>query len=119
MPLQNSPGGPLVNPEFFADRNASKYELYLKIEEAGYYMGQVKYNNQKIGPQWFGLVSLIGKIRKLPYINFVVIFACIVKVFIFEGLNFESLYFCGILYGIYVSTKHLCKCSTVMQAIEC
>ena len=108
MPLQNSPGGPLVNPEFFADRNVSKYELYLKIEEAGYYMGQVKYNNQKIGPQWFGLVSLIGKIHKLPYINFVVIFACIVKVFIFEGLNFHDLK----VYILWHSVCFLCEYKT-------
>ena len=52
----------MVNPEFFADRDASsKYELYLKVEEAGYYMGHVKYNNQIIGPQWFGIISLTGK----------------------------------------------------------
>ena len=60
--LQSSPEGPLVNPEFFADRDASsKYELYLKVEEAGYYMGRVKYSDQRIGPKWFGLISLTGK----------------------------------------------------------
>ena len=62
MNLQNGPTGPMVNPEFFADQNTtSKYELFLKVEEVGYYVGRVKYSGQIIGPQWFTLISLTGK----------------------------------------------------------
>ena len=69
--LQNNPEGPLVNPEFFAEQEQQQeqgvfceYELYLKVEEPGCYMGHVKYNDQIIGPQWFEIISLTGK--KIP-----------------------------------------------------
>ena len=71
----------MVNPEFFADRDASsKYELYLKVEEAGYYMGHVKYNNQIIGPQWFGIISLTGK-KILLY----VLYVCMCVILLYTG----------------------------------
>jgi len=51
----------MINPEFFADMNvASKYDLFLKVEKVGFYVGRVKYNNERIGPLWFKLISLTG-----------------------------------------------------------
>lgn len=59
----------MVNPEFFADINAAaKYDLCLKVEQVGFYVGRVKYNNERIGPPWFKLISLTGKLSKLLYV---------------------------------------------------
>ena len=61
-------------------------------------MGQVKYNNQNIGPQWFGLISLTGKK-----------YECIIMHVIGFNLNHILTVLCIVDQFFHVSNFHIIK----------
>jgi hypothetical protein len=50
--------GDRINPECVVDKVANLYEILLKVEEVGYYVGCVKYEGCIIGPSSINIISL-------------------------------------------------------------
>lgn len=62
---QDGPQGDVINPECVVDRiSPSHFELLLKVEEEGHYVGCVKYQGQRIGPPSFTIICLTGKLQQ-------------------------------------------------------
>ena len=60
--VQGGPSGELINPECVVDlAGANRYEILLKVEESGHYVGSVKYHGQTIGPPCITIICLSGE----------------------------------------------------------
>ncbi len=58
---QNGPNGEVINPECVVEQvDSSRYDLLLKVEDNGHYVGCVKYQDQRIGPPNFTIICLSG-----------------------------------------------------------
>ena len=53
----------MINPECVVDTSPvpNQYEILLKVEEAGYFVGCVKYEGDIIGPHSINIISLSGE----------------------------------------------------------
>ena len=61
--LQDCVSGDVIEHEFVAYKNDSNcYELLLKVDEEGHYVGCVKYAGNRLGPPYFTILSLSGEI---------------------------------------------------------
>ena len=53
----------MINPECVVDRGGgiNRYEILLKVESPGHYVGCVKYEGAVIGPSSLNIISLCGE----------------------------------------------------------
>ena len=62
LPFQGGVNGEIINPECVIDRvGGNQYEILLKVEQPGHYVGCIKYEGNVIGPQSITIISLSGK----------------------------------------------------------
>ena len=60
--VQGGASGEMINPECVVDEiRSNSYEVLLKVEEPGYYVGCVKYQGSVIGPPSISVISLSGQ----------------------------------------------------------
>lgn len=53
--------GELINPQCISEKqDASVYEVRLKLNERGHYVGCIKYDGRRIGPPSFTIICLSG-----------------------------------------------------------
>ena len=65
---QGGPSGELINPECVVDlAGTNRYEILLKVEEPGHYVGCVKYEGQTIGPPCITIICLSGELVGLLF----------------------------------------------------
>ena len=59
--IQGGSNGEVVDTECVVQQDGpSAYEILLKVEERGHYVGCVKYQGQTIGPPTFTIICLSG-----------------------------------------------------------
>ena len=107
--------GEIIRHEFVAyknDSNSDYYELLLKLDKEGHYVGCVKYNGCRLGPPHFTILSLSGTLCTLYHINnlYYTNTQCMLKIVL---MNVTILVLCVSSYQvIYVLTscfhQHIC-----------
>ena len=58
---QDSLEGEPINPECVVESMQMHFELLMKVEEAGHYLGCVQYSGQKVGTPFFTIICVTGK----------------------------------------------------------
>ena len=59
--VQNSVEGELINTQCVSEKQtATVYEVRLRVNEKGHYVGCVKYDGKRIGPPSFTIICLSG-----------------------------------------------------------